>query len=63
MSLLVMWTYELYVKVCGLMKSLLRKYEVMGLQMFNALVDYDWGHEQGLIMRDIKRSKSVCKFM
>ena len=49
--------YELNVKVCGLIKGLLRMYEVMGIHMFIALVVKDWGHEQGLIMMDVKRSK------
>ena len=34
--------YELNVKICGLMKGLLRMYGDMGLHMFIALVDLDW---------------------
>ena len=37
--------------VCGLMKVLLTMYGVVGLHMYIALVDYDWGHEQGIIMK------------
>ena len=55
--------YELNVKVCGLIKGLLRMYEVMGLYMFIALVDKDCGHEQGLIMMNMQRSKYMCYLM
>ena len=55
--------YELNVKVCGLMKGLLRMYEVMGLFMYIALVDKDWGHEQGIIMMNMQRSKYMCDLM
>ena len=51
--------YELNVKVCGLMKGLLRIYGVMGLHLFIALVEKDWGHEQGLMMMVVKRSKNI----
>ena len=51
--------YELNVKVCNLMNGLLRIYGLMGLDMFIALVENDWGHEQGLIMMHVKRSKNM----
>ena len=55
-----MLIYELNVKVCGLMKGLLRMYGVMGLYMFIALVYYEWGEEQCLIMMNMQRSKYMC---
>ena len=45
-----MLRYELNDKVYGLMKGLVSMCGVMGLRMYIELVDYDLGHEQGLIM-------------
>ena len=39
LSLLVMCMYELFVKVCGLMKSLLSMFEGTGLHMHISLID------------------------
>ena len=44
-SPLTMSIYDLDVKACGLMIGLLSMCEVMGLHMYIALVDIDWGHE------------------
>ena len=54
---------EINVKVCGLIKSLLRMHGVMGLYMFIALVYYEWGEEQCLIMMNMQRSKYMCDLM
>ena len=49
-----MLIYDLAVKACGLMIGLLSVCEVMGLYMYIALVDLDWGHELGLIRFSVK---------
>ena len=53
----ICYVYVWSVKVCGLMMSLLSMCEVMGLHMYIALVDKYLGHDQGLLMMYMKRSK------
>ena len=60
-SFTYLYRYILNFKVCGLMKSLLRIYWVIGLHMFISLLDKDWGHQQGIIMMDEKRSRNIYK--
>ena len=60
-SSLTMLIYDLDVKACGLMIGLLSVCEVMGLYMYIALVDSDWGHELGLIRLYLyARHGSIC---
>ena len=54
---------ELNVKVCGIMKGLLRMYGVMGIYMFISLVDQDWSHEQDVIMIYMQTNKYMCYLM
>ena len=43
------------------MMGLLSMCGVIGLHKCVELVDKDWGHEQGLIMRSMNKSKYMCK--
>ena len=63
LSSLNMLIYELNNKVCGHKKGLLSMCRVIGIHMYITLVDYDCGHEQGLIMMYVKLSHYRCKFM
>ena len=58
-----LFMHELNVKVCGIMKGLLRMYGVMGIYMFISLVDQDWSHEQDVIMIYMQTNKYMCYLM
>ena len=49
-SILVLFLYELYVKDFGVFVGFLSMCEVMGLNMYIALVGSEWDYEQGSIM-------------
>ena len=51
---LTMFIYDLDVKVCGLMIGLLSICVAMGIYIYIAQVDLDWGNDLGLITFYVK---------